>query len=104
MKIRKLLRLQSLLEERVIPCDMEEMEEVKYFSKSKNEYICILDMDLIHFIRVFRNKEDDKDYLKEVLSDEIFKERLNNLIKIHNQSVEDGSYYEKHPEIKKEFK
>ena len=34
MKIRKLLRLQSLLEERVIPCDMEEMEEVKYFSKS----------------------------------------------------------------------
>ena len=64
MKIRKLLRLQSLLEERVIPCDMEEMEEVKYFSKSKNEYICILDMDLIHFIRVFRNKEDDKDYLK----------------------------------------
>jgi hypothetical protein len=96
MKIRKLLRLQSLLEERVIPCDMEEMEEVKYFSKSKNEYICILDMDLIHFIRVFRNKE--------ILSDEIFKERLNNLIKLHNQSVEDGSYYERHPEIKKEFK
>ena len=60
MKIRKLLRLQSLLEERVIPCDMEEMEEVKYFSKSKNEYICILDMDLIHFIRVFRNISDEK--------------------------------------------
>ena len=60
MKIRKLLRLQSLLEERVIPCDMEEMEEVKYFSKSKNEFICILDMDLIHFIRVFRNISDEK--------------------------------------------
>ena len=60
MKIRKLLRLQSLLEERVIPCDMEEMEEVKYFSKSKNEFICILDMDLIHFIRAFRNISDEK--------------------------------------------
>tara|TARA_Y100001963_G_C6586540_1_gene355958 strand:+ start:306 stop:551 length:246 start_codon:yes stop_codon:yes gene_type:complete len=60
MKIRKLLKLQSLLEERVIPCDMKEMEEVKYFSKSKNEFICILDMDLIHFIRVFRNISDEK--------------------------------------------
>ena len=30
----------------------------------------------------------------------IFKKRLNDLIKLHNQSVEDGSYYKKHPEIK----
>ena len=50
MKIRKLLRLQSLLEERVIPCDMEEMEEVKYFSKSKNEYI-LCRLQLISTIR-----------------------------------------------------
>ena len=47
-------------------------------------------MHITHFLRVFLNK----DYLYDI---------FNEVIKKHNQSVEDGSYYKKHPEIKKEF-
>ena len=43
-------------------------------------------MHIAHFVRVYFNK----DYLA----------LFNDIIKRHNDSVADGSYYEKHPEIK----
>ena len=49
MKIKKLLKLQSVIEDSVIPADMT--DNFKYFSRSKDGWISILDMDLIHVIR-----------------------------------------------------
>ena len=52
MKVRKLLELQSTIEERKVPCDMNG-ELNKHYSESKDEEIDILDMDLIHLVRSY---------------------------------------------------
>ena len=49
MKVKKLLEIQSVIEESKIPCDMT--DEFKYWSRSKGEWINILDMDLVHVVR-----------------------------------------------------
>ena len=51
MKINKLIALQSIIEERKIPYDME--EDHLYYSESKEEFINIMDMDIIHLVRAF---------------------------------------------------
>jgi len=50
MKVKKLLEIQSVIEESKIPCDMTE-KEFKYWSRSKGEWVNILDMDLVHVVR-----------------------------------------------------
>jgi len=57
MKLIKLLQIQSVIEGRTIPSDMQEQCNQTYFSESKAEHIPIGDMDLIHFIRAFNKKE-----------------------------------------------
>ena len=52
MKVRKLLELQSTIEERKVPIDMNG-ELNKHYSESKGEHIDILDMDLIHLVRSY---------------------------------------------------
>ena len=52
MKVRKLLELQSTIEERKVPCDMGENLN-QHYSESKEDYIDILDMDLIHLVRSY---------------------------------------------------
>lgn len=49
MKVKKLLEIQSVIEERKIPCDMT--DEFKYWSRSKGDWVNILDMDLVHVVR-----------------------------------------------------
>ena len=49
MKIKKLLKLQSVIEDSKIPADMT--DNFKYWSRSKGDWISILDMDVIHVIR-----------------------------------------------------
>ena len=53
MKVRKLLELQSTIEESVTPCDMNYDDLNKHYSESKDKEIDILDMDLIHLIRSY---------------------------------------------------
>ena len=53
MKIGKLLKIQEVIEDRATPCDMTE-NDYWYYSESKDTMIKLLDMDLIHFIRVVR--------------------------------------------------
>ena len=53
MKVRKLLELQSNIEERKIPCDLCDDELNQHYSLSKDKAIDILDMDLIHLIRSY---------------------------------------------------
>ena len=57
MKLIKLLQIQSVIEGRTIPSDMQKQCNQTYFSESKAEHIPIGDMDLIHFIRAFNKKE-----------------------------------------------
>ena len=95
MKIKDILKIQSIIDQRAIPSDVLEFLDQNYYSESKEDHIKYGDIHITHFIRIFINKNEN-------YSDKIFKERLNNLIKLHNQSVEDGSYYKRHPEIKKE--
>ena len=53
MKVRKLLQLQSEIEERKVPCDLCDGELNQHYSQSKDKSIDILDMDLIHLIRSY---------------------------------------------------
>ncbi len=53
MKVRKLLELQSKIEERKVPCDLCDDELKPHYSESKGEFKNILDMDLIHLIRSY---------------------------------------------------
>ena len=93
MKIKDILKIESIIDKRETPSDILEFLDQTYYSKSKDEHIKYDDIHITHFIRIFINKNGDD-------SDEIFKTRLHNLIQLHNESVEDGSYYKKHPEIK----
>ena len=87
MKVRKLLQLQSEIEERKVPCDLCDDELNQHYSQSKDEFINILDMDLIHLVRSYSkcirsnnltNKINDseKEDLREKL-DTILKETYN---------------------------
>jgi len=58
MKIRNLLKIQSIFENRKTPCDILENGFVHY-SKSKDEYIDLLDLHLTHFIRIFLKQVED---------------------------------------------
>jgi hypothetical protein len=53
MKVKDLLDIQEVLEKRKIPCDLCDDELNQHYSQSKDEFINILDMDLIHLIRSY---------------------------------------------------
>ena len=93
MIIKDILKIESIIDKRATAGDVLEFLDQTYYSESKDEHIKFGDIHIAHFIRIFINKFEND-------SDEIFKKRLNNLIKLHNESVADGSYYLKHPEIK----
>jgi hypothetical protein len=66
MKIRELLKIQQAFENKTIPSDLLE-EENYYYSKSKDQYIKVLDLDLHHLIRIVINILDsEKDELRAV--------------------------------------
>lgn len=60
MKVKKLLELQALIEERQIPCDMTDNDfDFTYWSKSQGQWISILDMDLVHVVRALSRASED---------------------------------------------
>ena len=65
MKIYKLLELQSLIEGRTTPSDMNDDNMPFYYSKSKDQYINILYMDLVHVMRTLKNSLETIEGLKE---------------------------------------
>ena len=52
------LKIKSILEKRAIPVDILE-NGYTHYSKSKDEYIDLLDLDLIHFIRIFLKQAEE---------------------------------------------
>ena len=61
MKLRDLLQIQKIVEDRAIPYDVLEFDS-KYHSRSKNTEIEILDLHLTHAIRILNNYLDDNIY------------------------------------------
>ncbi len=54
MKIKTILKLQKVIEQRENPYDvLENIDTMSYFSKSKNTKIKIKDMHITHLLRVF---------------------------------------------------
>ena len=61
MKLRDLLQIQKIVEDRAIPYDVLKFDG-KYHSQSKDEVIEILDLHLTHAIRILNNYLDDNIY------------------------------------------
>tara|TARA_R110002050_G_scaffold254585_1_gene393102 strand:- start:112 stop:423 length:312 start_codon:yes stop_codon:yes gene_type:complete len=55
MKVKKLLELQALIEDKDTPNDLELL--LPYYSKSSDKILNILDMELTHLVRAF-SKQD----------------------------------------------
>ena len=53
MKVKDLLDIQEVLTKRVTPEDMNNEDLAQHYSQSKEKYMHILDMDLIHLIRSY---------------------------------------------------
>ena len=53
MIVRKLLKIQSNIEDRKVPYDMNDADLNQHYSESKVQFQNILDMDLIHLIRSY---------------------------------------------------
>ena len=77
MKVKKLLELQSVIENRAVPCDMT--DNIKYWSRTKGDWVSILDMDLVHVVRALnlesnleverhkdKNLQNINDYITEI--------------------------------------
>jgi hypothetical protein len=58
MKLKDILQMQSILEKRATPFDILE-NNFTHYSKSKDEYIELLDLHLIHFIRIFLKQVEE---------------------------------------------
>ena len=76
MKVKKLLEIQSVFED--VPDDMFE-DDFEYWSRTKSDWVNILDMDLVHVIRALnvesklelerhkdKNLQKIKDYITEI--------------------------------------
>ena len=76
MKVRKLLEIQSVIED--VPSDMFE-DNFEYWSRTKSDWVNILDMDLVHVVRALnlesklelerhkdKNLQKIKDYITEL--------------------------------------
>ena len=69
MKVKDLLKIQGIIDNRIIPSDMNDNKLNEHYSKSKGEFMSILDMDLIHLVRSYskcigqKQKQDNEIYL-----------------------------------------
>jgi hypothetical protein len=70
MKLKQVLEIQEILG-KTIPIDMS--HKWVYYSDSREEWVDIMDLDIVHAIRILRKYVgQDEDYLKELKS---FQER-----------------------------
>tara|TARA_B100001057_G_scaffold120778_1_gene119472 strand:+ start:67 stop:312 length:246 start_codon:yes stop_codon:yes gene_type:complete len=76
LKVKQLLEIQSVIED--VPSDMFE-DDFEYWSRTKSDWVNILDMDLVHVIRALnveskleierhkdKNLQKIKDYITEI--------------------------------------
>ena len=86
MKIKDILKIQSIVEGRATPYDILE-SGFTHYSKSKDEYIDLLDLHITHFIRIFlKQVEEHNEKVNKLL---ISNERVNEMQYTLNQMYED---------------
>ncbi len=81
MKLKDILQIQSIVESRATPYDLLE-SGYTYYSKSKDEYIDLLDLHITHFIRIFLKQVEENNKI-------IDKERIDEMQHTLNQMYED---------------
>jgi hypothetical protein len=84
MKLRELLQIQKIVEDRAIPYDVLKFDG-KYHSQSKDEVIEILDLHLTHAIRILNN------YLEGVYPRYSDRQEINDSLRGIRDRVEDIS-------------
>ena len=75
MKLKDILQIQSIVENRATPYDLLE-SGYTYYSKSKDEYIDLLDLHITHFIRIFLKQVEEYNTTSTALDEavtEVFK-------------------------------
>ena len=58
MTLDELLSIQATIDKRAVPIDILE-EDYEYYSRSKDKSIKLLDLHLIHFIRIFLKQVEE---------------------------------------------
>ena len=53
MKVKELLEYQSFVTKRATPSDMDNGDLNRHYSVSKDEWINLIDMDLVHLVRSY---------------------------------------------------
>jgi len=62
MKLKDIINIMSIVHERKTPCDIPEILDEEYYSKSKDTYIKYGELDITHFLRVFKNNNSNELY------------------------------------------
>lgn len=62
MNVKKALQIQQVLDGRAIPMDMFD-EHLVYYSKSRDRWINIIDMDICHLVRSFAKVYNEMNHL-----------------------------------------
>ena len=78
MKVKELLELQSIITKRATPSDINKADISEHYSTSKDEYINILDMDLIHLIRSYSKYIEPMGYVPNTV--ENLREKLDTIL------------------------
>ena len=77
MKVKELLEYQSFVTKRATPSDMFEGELNQHYSVSKDEWINLIDMDLVHLIRSYSKCLNGKG----VSNTDLMREKLDTILK-----------------------
>ena len=77
MKVKQILSIKEIADDKKLPCDMYELAKTTYLSQSKQEMIPIAEMDIVHLVRAFVN---DRGRLANQLTDKDLIEQNNVLI------------------------
>ena len=85
MKVKELLEYQSFVTKRATPSDMNNGDLNRHYSVSKDEWINLIDMDLVHLIRSYSKcLEGSDNFLKSKMINDtnILVEKLDSVSRI----------------------
>jgi hypothetical protein len=82
MKVKQILSIKEIADDKKLPCDMYELCNTKYMSVSRDKMISIEDMDIVHLIRAFKN---DRHRLNNQLTDKDLIRQNEDLVNANRQ-------------------
>jgi hypothetical protein len=82
MKVKQILSIKEIADDKKLPCDMYELYDTKYMSVSRDKMISIEDMDIVHLIRAFKN---DRHRLANQLTDDDLIKQNRDLVSANRQ-------------------